>query len=59
VTPRPARGGHPQRRLLGAREVHVAVGQPADERELQHRGEPLRAQRGITERGFEDRVEGS
>ena len=52
-----ALGDHVQRRLLRGREVDVAAGDRAGERDLQHLREPLRPQRGVAELLGEHRVE--
>src|SRR5215218_9388458 len=48
---------HVERRALRGREVHVAVGDRADERDLEHLGEPLRTRRGVAEQAVKDRIE--
>jgi hypothetical protein len=42
---------------LCAGEVEIAAGQTADERELQHLGKPLPAQRRVTKELLEIRIE--
>jgi hypothetical protein len=51
-------GDHPERGVLGGREVDVLAGDRADEGELEHLGKPHRAQRGIAEHPREVWVEG-
>ena len=52
-----ALGDLPQRAVLRGREIDVAAGDHADERELEHLGEPLRTQGRVAERALEQRVE--
>jgi hypothetical protein len=50
-------GEHPQRRVLRRGEVDVLAGQAADERQLQHLGEPLRPHRRVAEEILKRAVE--